>query len=244
MEREKNNEWRQLSNILFLDIETVSCKEEYKMLDPRIMAQWDRKATFLPNEAALTNDELFFNRAGIYAEFGKIVAIAVGYFHKNSANEIILRVKSFYAHDEKELLTDFVNLLDHFENDVKLCAHNGKEFDFPYLCRRLLINSIKLPGVLDLSGKKPWEVNHLDTMNMWKFGDWKNYTSLDLMAAVLNVESSKQDMDGSMVNHAYYKEDGLERISEYCQRDVAVTARVYLKLQGMEDIPTSNVIFV
>ena len=237
-------DWRKLRNILFLDIETVSSTDDYSSLDPRIREQWDRKAGFLSNEEALSTDELYFKRAGIYAEFGKIITIGVGYFHRNEEEEISLRIKSISGHDEKELLQQFIELLTHFEDDLKLCAHNGKEFDFPYLCRRILINGFPLPSVLDLSGKKPWEVNHLDTMNMWKFGDWKSYTSLDLMAAVLGIESSKDDIDGSMVNHVYYREDGLERIAEYCRRDVAVTARVYLKLLGMDDIQPEHIIFV
>ena len=236
--------WPVLSKILFIDIETISCSREYSSLDDRIKQQWDKKASFLPNEEALTNDELFYRKAGIYAEFGKVITIAVGYYHKDQNEKIFLRIKAIASHNEKELLQEFKDLLSQFSEDVILCAHNGKEFDYPYLCRRMLINGIPLPDVLNISGKKPWEVNHLDTMTMWKFGDWKNYTSLELLSAVLGVDSSKEGMDGSMVNEVYYKENDLDRIAEYCKQDVAVMARVFLRLQGMEDITDEQVIFV
>ena len=158
-------------NLLVLDIETVRGYKSYDEMSDRLKAQWDRKASFLKNEEALTPAELFEDRGGIYAEFGKIVAISAGFFTHNGP-EIGLRIKSFYNENESELLQDFVNLIDKFEQQkLTLCAHNGKEFDFPYISRRLLVNGMKLPYVLDTGGKKPWEVNHIDTMEMWKFGD-------------------------------------------------------------------------
>ena len=164
-------------NLLILDIETVRSHKRYEEMPERLQSQWNRKASFLKNEEELTPAELFADRGGIYAEFGKIVSISAGFFTHNGP-DLTLRIKSFYNENETQLLQDFVDLLEKFDSQkLTLCAHNGKEFDFPYLSRRLLVNGMKLPYVLDTGGKKPWEVNHIDTMEMWKFGDWKSYTS-------------------------------------------------------------------
>ena len=164
----------QLRNILFIDIETVGITDDYENLDERLKTQWSRKAAFLKREEGITDQELFNQRAGIYAEFGKIVTIGVGYFVSKDKG-LEFRVKALYSDDEKELLESFKDLIRKINNDhLILCAHNGREFDFPYLSRRMLINGIPLPNVLDLAGKKPWEVQHLDTMDLWKFGDRKS----------------------------------------------------------------------
>lgn len=234
-----------LKNILFLDIETVSCAPSFDKLSERMKPLWKKKAALLKNDELLTPEELFFERAGIYAEFGKVVTIAVGYFANND-NNLSLRVKAFSSHDEKELLTAFKELLQtHFDSKtLVLCAHNGKEFDFPYLCRRMLVNGLIPPSCLDIAGKKPWEVLHLDTMELWKFGDRKNFTSLDLLAALFDIPSSKSDIDGSMVNHAYYIEKDLEKIAKYCKQDVVVTAQLYLKFNCKPLITPENIFLV
>ncbi|MEQ8244112.1 3'-5' exonuclease [Fulvivirga sp.] len=231
---------RDIKNILFLDIETVGQTTDYQSLDERLKNQWARKASFLKKEEGITDEQLFLDRAGIYAEFGKVVVIGLGYFHAEG-EEVQLRTKALSGDDEKELLLEFKQLLSKMAPDIRLCAHNGKEFDFPYLSRRMLINGIALPTALNLSGKKPWEVNHLDTMDMWKFGDWKNYTSLDLLAAIFGIESSKTDMDGSMVNTVYHEQKDLNKIAKYCLQDVVVTAKLYTKLQSIE-LPEIKVI--
>ncbi len=224
----------QLRNILFIDIETVGITDDYENLDERLKTQWSRKAAFLKREEGITDQELFNQRAGIYAEFGKIVTIGVGYFVSKDKG-LEFRVKALYSDDEKELLESFKDLIRKINNDhLILCAHNGREFDFPYLSRRMLINGIPLPNVLDLAGKKPWEVEHLDTMDLWKFGDYKHYTSLDLLASVFGIESSKTGLDGSMVNETYYQGDGLEKIAGYCMEDVIVLAQIFLRLKSME----------
>ena len=158
--------------------------------------------------------------------------IGIGFFYEEK-EELKFRVKSLYDDDEKALLEQFKEVLSRFPEDVRLCAHNGREFDFPYLSRRMLINGMKLPAALDLSGKKPWEINHIDTMDMWKFGDWKHYTSLELLATLFNIESSKTSMDGSQVNTVYHQEKDLEKIAEYCKDDVIVTAKLYSKLKSL-----------
>src|SRR5258708_4946185 len=187
----------ELRDILFLDIETVGMTESHSQLSERFKTQWARKASFLKKQENQTDENLFSERAGIYAEFGKIIVIAIGKYVENENGTLGLKTK-YLAHDnEKTLLAEFKTTLDKLDSKTKLCAHNGKEFDFPFLSRRMLVNGISLPMLLNLSGKKSWEIPHLYTMEMWKFGDYKHYTSLDLLLALFNSPSSKGVMDGS-----------------------------------------------
>ena len=221
-----------LEHILFLDIETVPQQQHFTDLDETAQLLWEQK-THYQRKDEFTPEE-FYDRAGIWAEFGKIVCISVGYFIHKGENRNF-RVTSFYG-EEIKILREFKQLLkDHF-SQVKhlLCAHNGKEVDFPYIARRMVINGINLPYKLDLFGKKPWEVPHLDTMELWKFGDYKHYTSLKLLAHVLGIPSPKEDMDGSMVKDVFYKENDLDRIVTYCELDVVTTAQVFLRLRNEE----------
>ncbi|MBK7649671.1 MAG: 3'-5' exonuclease [Flammeovirgaceae bacterium] len=221
-----------LKDILFLDIETVGCADDYNKLSERLKAQWARKSGFFKRDAGQTDEDLFHEKAGIYAEFGKIVVIAIGkYTEENGV--IGIRTKYFADHDERKLLSEFYEALEKMGPAVRLCAHNGKEFDFPYMSRRMLVNGIQLPSVLNMSGKKPWEVNHLDTLELWKFGDYKHYTSLDLLATIFDIPTSKGVMDGSMVSKVYYQEGDLKKIAEYCVGDVLAIAQLYLKFKGM-----------
>lgn len=167
----------------------------------------------------------------------------MGIFYQQN-NTQFLRIKSIYGEDENKILTDFSDLLSKQVLTIMFCAHNGKEFDYPYLCRRMLVNRIEIPIQLQISGKKPWEVNHIDTMELWKFGDYKNYTSLNLLAAILNVPTPKDDIDGSMVRQVYYEEKNLPRIVTYCQKDVITTAQVLLKFKGMDIISSENITIV
>lgn len=226
-----------LENLLFLDIETVPESSSFNELSEEKQLLWEQKSKYQRKEE-FTPEE-FYNRAGIWAEFGKIICISVGYFVEKGGDKNF-RVTSFYG-NEITLLNDFKKLLQEHFNQAKhlLCGHNGKEFDFPYIARRMLINGIKLPYKLDLFGKKPWEIPHLDTMELWKFGDYKHYTSLKLMANVLGIPSPKDDMDGSMVREVYYEENDLDRIVIYCELDVVTTAQVFLRLRG-EDLLTDS----
>ncbi len=240
----------ELRDILFIDIETVAGTDNYDSLDERLRVQWSRKANFFRRDpparqagSPLTDAELFHERAGIHAEFGKIVCVAVGRFVDTEDGELGLRTKVYSDHDETNLLLTFKQMLEKFDAaNLRLCAHNGKEFDYPYLCRRMLINSIPLPSALNLSGKKGWEIPHLDTMEMWKFGDYKHFTSLDLLAALFQIPSSKDKIDGSQVNHVYHHERDLEKISEYCRGDVVVLAQLFLRLRGYPLMPESNIV--
>jgi uncharacterized protein YprB with RNaseH-like and TPR domain len=217
-----------LANILFLDIETVPLQERFDQLeeiDQHLYAdktKYQRKEDFTPAE--------FYDRAGIWAEFGKIVCISVGYFVNRDGQQF--RTRSFVG-EEKELLEEFAALLNgHFSGRNHLmCAHNGKEFDFPYIARRMVILGIEIPSKLNLFGKKPWEVPHLDTLELWKFGDYKHYTSLKLLTRILGIPSPKDDIDGSQVRDVYYHDHDLQRIATYCEKDVVAVAQIILKLR-------------
>lgn len=221
-----------LENILFLDIETVPEQEDYSELSDEKKELWEQKSQYQRKEEYTAEE--FYERAGIWAEFGKIICISVGYFHMKGEMRTF-RTTSFHG-DEIQLLKEFKNLLNgHFSAPKKLlCGHNAKEFDFPYIARRMIIHGIELPYKLNLFGKKPWEVPHLDTMELWKFGDYKHFTSLKLLANILGIPSPKQDIDGSMVREVFYKEKDLDRIITYCELDVVTTAQVFLRLRGDE----------
>lgn len=221
-----------LEHILFLDIETVPQHASYNDLEEGLKPLWESKTSYQRKDQF--SPEEFYERAGIWAEFGKIICISVGFF-KGSGDHRQFRLKSFSG-DEAEILQQFKQLLEgHFsKRQHLLCAHNGKEFDFPYIARRMVIHGIELPSKLNLFGKKPWEVAHLDTMELWKFGDYKHYTSLKLLAAVLGVPSPKEDIDGSQVRTVFYKDRDIDRIVQYCQRDTLTVAQIILKLRNEE----------
>jgi 3'-5' exonuclease len=218
-----------LNNILFLDIETVPACPSFEQLPERMKDLWAKKNAYTIEKENLSIEESY-SRAGIYAEFGKIICISVGFFYSKGGNWKF-RIKSFSGSDEKTLLLQFNKLLESSfnTNDHFLCGHNGKEFDFPYIARRSLINGLKLPKLLDNVGKKPWEIRHLDTMEMWKFGDYKHYTSLNLLTAIFNIPSPKDDIDGSEVGRVYWLENDLPRIVTYCQKDVLALAQLFLR---------------
>lgn len=219
-----------LGDILFLDIETASLTDSFDSLDPRLQEEWIRKERLIPvDPPAEPPGILYFDRAGIHAEFGQVICVGVGFFQsKVKEKKLVFRSKIFSDPSERELLLGLKELLD--KKKWVLCAHNGKEFDFPYLCRRMLIQGIALPEPLQISGRKPWEVRHLDTMEMWKFGDYKHYTRLELLAAVFGIPTSKDGIDGSQVNAVFYLDNDLEKIKNYCLRDVEVTARIFLAM--------------
>ncbi len=230
----------QLQDLLVLDLETVSQQKLFDDLDEEWQDLWARKAGAINNPEIIPSK--IYDRAAIYAEFGKIVCIGLGIFH-HLDGELHLKVKSIHGHDEKVLLQEFVSLLNSKFNGPKhmMVAHNGKEFDFPYLCRRLLINGIDIPAILDVSGKKPWETNFIDTMELWKFGDYKNYTSLNVLAKCFGIPSPKDDIDGSMVGHTYWQQNDLERIATYCKKDIVTTAQLVVKFRNENLISTDNI---
>ena len=235
-----------LSNLMVIDIETVASHATFEELPEPLKRSWESKAARIsPNNTA---KESFEEKAGIYAEFGKIVVIGIGFFttQRNDKEEEkqIFRIKSLASDNEKELLENFIKVVEKFGKNLQFVAHNGKEFDFPYLCRRMIINGIDIPHCLDISGKKPWEINHIDTMNMWKFGDYKNFTSLSLLAAVFGLETSKDDIDGSNVNGVYYNEKNLNRIAVYCTKDIILTGQLFLRMQNLPIIEEDNIVIV
>ena len=221
-----------LTKILFLDIETVPQVADYSKLDDTTAMLWDDKAGKLSKQEK-TGEEMY-ERAGIYAEFGKIICISVGYLNLREGGKREFRMRSFYGDDEKQLLSEFADMLNnHYSSPTQLlCGHNAKEFDFPYIARRMVINHIQVPNILNMVGKKPWEVQHLDTMELWKFGDWKSYTSLKLLTHVLGVPTPKTDIEGKDVARVYYEEKDLERIEKYCKRDTLAVAQLLLRFRG------------
>jgi len=218
-----------LENILFLDIETVPEYPDFDAVPEKFQKLWTKKSVRIRANDDLTPAEVY-GQAGIYAEFGKIVCISCGFMNGNE-----VRLKSFYGDDEAILLNEFAGLLRQHYNHPEslLCGHNGKEFDFPYIARRMLINSIELPSILDIAGKKPWEIRHLDTMELWKFGDYKHYTSLELLAAIFDIPTPKDDIDGSEVARVFWQDHDLERIAKYCQKDVLTTIQLFRRYKGL-----------
>jgi 3'-5' exonuclease len=224
-----------IEDVLFLDIETVPESYSFEKLNPVMQNLWEKKSRQFRTPEQTPED--VYERAGIYSEFGKIICISVGVIREK--NPYHFRLKSFFGTDEKTLLSDFAAMLSKFsrgKKDAVLCAHNGKEFDFPYIARRMIINRVPLPEMLNNAGKKPWEVKLLDTMDLWKFGDYKNYTSLDLLTSILGIPTPKDDIDGSQVAGIYYIEGDIESIVRYCEKDVLAIARVMLRFINLPEI--------
>ena len=232
-----------LNDILFLDIETVPEFENWKDISKETQELFEKKTHYQRKEEFTA--AAFYDRAGIWAEFGKIICISVGYFADKEA-ERQLRLTSFFGDDEHKILTDFKGLLDtHFtKKSHVLCAHNGKEFDFPFIARRMIVHQIELPNKLNLFGKKPWEVPHIDTLELWKFGDYKHYTSLKLLTSILGVPSPKDDIDGSEVANVYYKEKNIQRIVSYCEKDTIAVAQILLRFNNQELLKDKDIISV
>jgi len=231
-----------LNNILFLDIETVPETEAYNQLDSELQVLYEQKTQYQRKDD-FTAEE-FYDRAGIWAEFGKIVCISVGFFViKGDIRNF--RVTSFFG-EESKLLKDFNNLLNNHFNGPQhvLCGHNAKEFDIPFLARRMIINQIPIPDKLNLFGKKPWEIPHLDTLELWKFGDYKHFTSLKLMCKVLGIPSPKGDIDGSQVGHVFYVEKDIDRIVTYCEKDTIAVAQIFLRLRREDLLIDEEIIHV
>ncbi len=240
-----------LQKILFIDIETVPQTETFEELSAEMQELWEAKFELLRKRMPEKYDDktsagsAFESSGGIYAEFGKIICISVGII-AGKPDEQILRITSFAGKDERELLQNFSELIHKFftTNEHNFCGHNIKEFDIPYICRRMLIHGFQLPNTLQINSKKPWEVNLMDTMDFWKFGDYKNFTSLKLLSTVLGIPTPKDDIDGSQVAEVFYKEDNLQRIITYCQKDVLATTQVWLRMNGLSLIAAENVQFV
>ncbi len=232
-----------IQNILFLDVETVPQYSLFEEMPENWKQLWLLKANTLLRGREEEAGENIYERAGIYAEFGKIVCISCGVV-QGSDNHRKIVLKSFAGENERLLLADFSEMLEKWitREPKYLCAHNGKEFDFPYICRRMLINGLPIPPLLNIIGKKPWEVTHLDTMELWKFGDYKSYTSLNLLAQALGIPTPKDDIDGSRVAKVFYEEKNLPRIVTYCQKDVVTVAQIYLRMSGEALIQEEDVV--
>ena len=234
---------KNFKNTLFIDIETVSGSENFSSISGRMKDFWVKKAKNLANPANISFEEMYFERAALYAEFGKIIVVGMGFLFVNKQGELSLKVKTIANADEKELLVEFIDFINktYKSRELTLVAHNGKEFDFPYLCRRMLANRLEIPKSLQLQGKKPWEIIHQDTMEMWKFGDRRSYSSLELLAELMGIEGAKIDLSGDRVNHVFYKEKDLDRIAAYCGDDVIIVAQLYLRFHFLSIVEPQNI---
>jgi DNA polymerase elongation subunit (family B) len=229
-----------VEDVLFLDIETVPVFPSFELLDPLMQSLWEKKSKQFRTPEQTSQD--VYERAGIYSEFGRIICISVGLIKEK--NPFSFRLKSFYGDDEKTILTEFSAMLEKFSKtnrEAVLCAHNGKEFDFPYIARRMIINKLIIPDILNNAGKKPWEIKLLDTMDLWKFGDYKNYTSLELLTTILGIPTPKDDIDGSMVAGIYYDKKDLNRIVRYCEKDVLAIGQVLLRFMNLPGISDDRI---
>lgn len=233
-----------LDNLLFLDIETVPQVYNFKDLDEKTAQLYLDKNKYLIDRDDLSPDEIY-QRAGVFAEFGKIVCISVGYVKDRITGGKEIRLKSFSNDDEETLLIEFAELLNRYYNTPQhiLCGHNAKEFDFPFLCRRMLVNGVNLPSILDIAGKKPWEINHLDTMELWKFGDYKHYTSLSLLCHIFDIPTPKDDISGADVARVYYEENDLKRITQYCEKDVVALIQLFLRFRNEGLVKSEHIEF-
>jgi predicted PolB exonuclease-like 3'-5' exonuclease len=234
-----------LENLFLIDIETVSVSKNFDDLDAEWKELWSEKIKkALPEN--ITAEEYYPLRAGIMAEFGKVICISFGYFRTEN-NILQLRIKSFYSENEKEILENFIKTLYHLHsinNKWCLTGHNIKEFDVPFLCRRMIINNLTVPPFMDFQNMKPWENPVTDTLHLWRFGDYKHYTSLKLLAATLGIPSPKEDIDGSMVGQVFWEEKDLERIAAYCQRDVVTVANIMLRFRNLPLLKNEEIVFV
>lgn len=227
--------------ILFIDIETVPQWQAWSEMPETMQKLWGSKMKSQAGEGQPVEE--LYEKAGIYAEFGRVICISAGYISQKQG-EYHFRVKSFYGQDEKKLLSGFNHALEKFASSgkKKLCAHNGQEFDFPYIARRNLINGLKLPKIFDIAGAKPWDVKEqlIDTLQLWKFGDFKHYTSLALLCEIFNIPTPKDDIDGSQVAGVYYEEGNIDRIIRYCEKDTLAVANLLLRYKGAPIIPIEN----
>lgn len=238
-----------MEEVLFIDVETVPVVENFSNLSAPMQHLWAEKFERFKQRnperytQETTEADAFEDEGGIFAEFGKIICISVGYIFKQG-DERMFKLKSFFGDNEKELLIEFSKMMEAYfqKSNRNFCGHNIKEFDMPYIARRMIINSVRLPSVLDIAGKKPWEIKFIDTLELWKFGDYKNYTALKVLTTVLDIPSPKDDIDGSEVSRVYYKENNLKRIVTYCEKDVIATAQVLLRFKGEPLIKDANII--
>ncbi|MFD1142742.1 ribonuclease H-like domain-containing protein [Larkinella insperata] len=224
---------KRLKNLLFIDIKTVAGAPSYNDLDERIQQQWGQKTSYFQNDENWSAAKWYDTRASYYAEYGKIVCIGIGGLYWDDDNNVFLKVKTLANDDEEALLGEFINIIEKYpSNELILCAHNGKEFDYPYLCRRMLVHGHQLPAALRLSGRKPWDIPHQDVLEMWRFGDSRHFVPLDLLAAVLNLPTQPLELTGDQTSLVYYQKMGLSKVREYARASIVTLVQVYLRLLG------------
>lgn len=234
---------RKLKNLLFIDLKTVAAESAFEQVNPRLQRQWEQKATYFRNEDNRTISEWYDHRASHYAEFGKIICIGIGGLYWDDSDQPYLKIKTLADDDERAILQEFVQIINRYPpNELVLCAHNGKEFDFPYVCRRLMTTGFPLPAALQLAGKKPWDIPHQDTMERWRFGESRHFVPLDLLAAVLNVPAKPLDMNGDETTFVYHQEHDLNRIRQYARDSISMLVQVYLRMIGAPLVDENHIV--
>ncbi len=234
-----------IENLFLMDIETVSQAADFDILNDEWKELWTEKSLkSLPPEMSV--EEHYAKRAAIFAEFAKVICISTGYFRKEG-DEWQLRIKSFYSENEKEVLENFSKMLTQIQTKNSkwiFTGHNIKEFDIPFLCRRMIVNNVEIPSIMDFQNMRPWETPSLDTLHLWRFGDYKHYISLKLLAATLGVPSPKDDIDGSKVGEVFWRENDLPRIVTYCQKDVVTVGNIILRFKNLPLLKEEQVVVV
>lgn len=234
---------RKLKNLLFIDLKTVAAEPAFEKVDPRLKRQWEQKAAYFRNDENWTVSDWYDNRASYYAEFGRVVCIGVGGLYWDDSDQPYLKIKTIADHDEHNVLDEFAQIVNRYPpNELVLCAHNGKEFDFPYVCRRLMVNGFPLPNALQLAGKKPWDIPHQDTLERWRFGESRHFVPLDLLAATLNVPAKPLDWTGDQTSLIYYQDRDLTKIRQYARDSIAMLVQVYLRMVGAPAVDENHIV--
>jgi len=224
-----------INKLLFLDIETVGIEEDLDSLHitfPHLSKMWgetgyDYCKRRYPNEDLYSN-EMFIKKAALLPEFGKIVCASVGFISPNGQ----IKLDSFVG-DEKDILGNICELFNSVDKlGFKICGHNIKNFDLPYIGKKMLVHGITLPKILPTYNDKPWETKVVDTKEVWGFNSYIGLSSLDLICASLDVESPKNgDLKGDLLHQFYYSEKkDINKIKEYCEKDVEATIKLVKKI--------------
>lgn len=223
-----------LNNLLYFDVETAGKYESYEDLalqNPRLAKLWEKRAKYFRANTLgmeeMGDSEIYSQKSGLEPEFGRVVCVSFGVWDGENH-----RLTSFYGDNEQEILEKTAKIFSNaVSKGMKICGHNIKMFDVPFLGKKMIFSGIDVPQNLLLWDKKPWEVPILDTAEFFSFGSWSHkFLGLDLLACSLGIESPKEDIDGSQVHNTFWGEKNYERIMEYCEKDVLTVMDVLKKV--------------
>lgn len=215
-----------MGKLLFFDIETVGISNYLSGLrgiNPGLHKYWSKIADYsrrtIKGLEDKSDEDLFIERAALVPEYNKIVAVSMGFKMPDGS----IKMMSKYGDDEKEILLGVKDVFDKCDKSgFELCGHNIKHFDIPTLGKKYLIHEIPVPTLLPRYDTKPWNMKAVDTKDIWNFGNNRGFSSLELVCIAMGIESPKDDIGGSEVHKTYWAGDGLERIKDYCEKDVKV----------------------